>query len=116
MFSFRWTKLLNSYQRRLLRIEVLFQVLGSQDAGDSVGGDLDFGGPENGVQNELAEVVVAPAFVVVAACEAEAAATIGPLEGPCHVLDFAVSNGGAHRGIALVRTVGAIHCGRRGHR
>src|SRR5258708_4293495 len=63
-------------------VEVLFQLLLGDGALHARGRDFALGRPEDGVQDERAEVVVAPVLVGVAAGEAEASAAIGPLDGP----------------------------------
>ena len=49
---------------------------------DPVRGHVESGGPDDRIQDELAEIGVAPVLVEVGAREAEAAAAIGPLDGP----------------------------------
>ena len=49
---------------------------------DALGRDVELGGPEDRVQDELAEVGVAPVLVGVGAGESEAAAAVGPFDGP----------------------------------
>src|SRR5262249_31966087 len=68
-------------------VEVLFKFgAGGRAGGDAVGRDFALGGPDDGVEDELAEVVVAPVEVDVGAGEAEAPAAVGPLAGPGNML------------------------------
>src|SRR5207245_7560736 len=92
-----------------LGVEVLFEVLGGYFALNALGRDFDVGGPENGVEHQLAEIVVAPVLVEMAAGETEAAAAIGALAGPRHVLRFAAFDGFTHGRIATMRAFGAVH-------
>src|SRR5271157_4136269 len=66
----------------LLRIQILFQLLGSHLTLDAGRGYVQSGRPEDGVQDELAEIGIAPVLVEVAAGEAEPAAAVGTLHDP----------------------------------
>src|SRR5271157_1748287 len=65
-----------------LRIQTLLQLLGSHLTLEAGRGYVQAGRPEDGVQDELAEIGVAPVLVEVAAGEAEPAAAIGTLYDP----------------------------------
>ena len=76
---------------------------------DAIFGDLDVGGPEDGVEDDFPEAIVLPAYVLMSAGEAEAAAfVIGAVVGPGDVLGFAVGDGFADVGIAAACAVGAF--------
>ena len=60
--------------------------------GNAVLGDRHMGGPDDGVQHELAEVVIAPVPVEVGSGDAETAAAVRPLAGPGHRLRLAVGH------------------------
>ena len=72
-------------------------------------GHIDFGYPEDGVEDDLAEVVVAPVLMVVAAGEAEAAAAIGPAAAPGDDLSVPPLDRFADCGVALVGAIGPVH-------
>jgi hypothetical protein len=59
------------------------------DGGFDVFGDIDFGNPEHGVEDDFAEVVIGPIFMEVTAGEADAAAAVLALDGPHHGFGFA---------------------------
>src|SRR5205823_14877288 len=86
-------------------VEVLHQVAGVQIDLCAAFGDVLFGGPEQGVDNQAAEIFIAPVFVIVRAGETEAAAAVGAIVGPGHVFGFAFVF--LHFGIAAVGVVDA---------
>jgi len=59
---------------------------GGRFGGHAVRRDFEAGGPDEAVQDDLAEVVVGPVDVVVPAGEAEAATAIGALVCPAEML------------------------------
>ena len=63
------------------------------------------GGPEDGVEDEFSLIVLAPAFMVVATGEAEAATAGGALEGPGDGLGFFGGDFSADSGVAFVRAI-----------
>lgn len=65
-----------------LVVEVLGQVVVGDAAVDSRGGDVELGGPGDGVEDEFAELGVAPVFVDVASGEAEGAAAVRTFDDP----------------------------------
>src|SRR4051812_13120171 len=65
-----------------LGVQVLLELRWSDLALHARGGHVHPGRPEDGVQDELAEVRVAPVLVIVSAGEAEAAPAVGSLDGP----------------------------------
>jgi hypothetical protein len=65
-----------------LAVEILFQLGRIQFHLGTVLGDIDLGGPEDGVGDQAAEVFVAPILVGVAAGEAEAPAAVLPFMRP----------------------------------
>ena len=69
-----------------LGVEVLGEVLWGDGGVDAGGGDFAVGGPDDGVEDELALVGVAPTLMEVASGEAEAAAAVGAFNSPGDVL------------------------------
>ena len=69
---------------------------------DSGFGDFETSGPDNGVEDEGAEVVIVPGGMVVSTGDAEAAAfVVGALVGPGNMLlFFAFKNGFADVGVS----------------
>ena len=63
------------------------------------------GGPEDGVEDEFSLIVLAPAFMVMATGEAEAATACGALEGPSDGLGFFGGDFSADGGVAFVRAI-----------
>ena len=63
------------------------------------------GGPEDGVEDEFSLIVLAPAFMVVATGEAEAATAGGALESPSDGLGFFGGDFCADSGVAFVRAI-----------
>src|SRR6266540_3917193 len=63
-------------------IEVLLQVVVGHRTFNAVRGHFDVGCPKQRVQDDLAEVFVAPVLVEVRAGETEAASAVGPLDCP----------------------------------
>ena len=71
----------------------------------AAGGNFHTGAPEDGVEDDPAEIIVALVLMIMGAGEPKAPATVGPLDGPHHVLRFTVVL--LHLGIATVGIVGA---------
>ena len=67
---------------RCLRSRFSFSSLVADLGLDAVGRNVELGRPEDRVQDELAEVGVAPVLVGVGAGESEAAAAVGAFDGP----------------------------------
>src|SRR5579872_7263948 len=69
-----------------LGVEVFFQIFGSNLRGHAVRWHVGFGDPQEGVQKQLTEIVVAPVAVEVASGKTETAAAVWPFDGPGDVL------------------------------
>src|SRR5262249_38039141 len=73
---------------RLFAVEVLFESVGGDGAIYAIGRHIRFGAPNDGVEDEFSEFVIAPVLVIMPPRKAEAASPIWPLEGPQDVLRF----------------------------
>src|SRR6185369_10715185 len=65
-------------------VKILLQLFGRDRGLHTLGGHFGFGAPEQGVEDDFAEILVTPVGVVVAARETKAAPAAGPLAGPHH--------------------------------
>jgi len=77
--------------------------------GHAVGGDVGAGDPDQGVEDDLAEIVVGPVVVPMAAGEPETSSAVGSFIDPGDV--FGHAHAGADVFIAAVGPVFAFSCG-----
>src|SRR6478609_3229948 len=73
-----------------------------------MGRDFHFGRPQNRVQHQLANLVMAPILVKMSTGKTKSPSTVGPFGGPRNMLLIAVSDHGPHGGIAFMRSVIAV--------
>ncbi len=93
-----------------LGIEIRLEVFRGDLGFHAIGGHFEFRGPDDGVEHQLALVVIAPAGMEMAAGEPEAAAAIGAHAGPGDGLRLLFFEHLAlHIGVAVVRAFAAIH-------
>src|SRR5438128_271003 len=67
---------------RPFRIEVFLRVVVGHRAFNAIRGHFDASRPQKSIEDDLAEVLVAPVLVEVRAGETEAASAVGPLDRP----------------------------------
>jgi hypothetical protein len=97
-------------ERRLLflGIEVGFELFFSDVRLHTVFWHINFGDPEDSVEDNFTEIVIGPIVVDVGAAETEAASAVLTFGGPGDMDGFAFGDDAAHSGIAFMRTVVAI--------
>lgn len=94
---------------RRFGIEIGFEILGAQCGFNTVGWDLSFRGPEDGVEDEFALAVIAPPSVEMASGEAETASPILALGCPGDMLWFFGGDSFADGWVATVFAIGSAH-------
>ena len=98
------------------RVQVLLELFRAHLAVYPVRWDLRFGGPHNGIQHQLAEIVVAPVLVKMRPGETKTAATVIPFADPGDSLRFAAFHRRPDRGVALMWAIPPAHRTFRGDR